>query len=64
MPYWATLLAIVRGPKDEAPDAPVDWQVKLLDDLSKAFQGFLDRLQWRELRHFVSVVFDSSVYWT
>ena len=51
IPYWATLLALVKPPPAlENPDAPVNWSHKLLDDFCKQFQGFVDKLEWREMR--------------
>ncbi len=51
IPYWATLLALVKPPLSlDNPDAPINWPHKLLDDFCKQFQGFVDKLQWREMR--------------
>ena len=50
IPYWATL-ALVKPPLSlDNLDAPINWPHKLLDDFCKQFQGFVDKLQWREMR--------------
>jgi hypothetical protein len=54
MPYWAVLLCLVIGPKDVETDVP--WPNKILEDLVKNFQSYLDKLKWRELRHYVSAM--------
>lgn len=51
MPLWATLLMLVSAPPLEEPDT--EWRHAILEDLVKKFQGFLDKLKWREIRLFV-----------
>ncbi|KIM25191.1 hypothetical protein M408DRAFT_331298 [Serendipita vermifera MAFF 305830] len=48
MPYWAVLLSLVTGPTNVESDVP--WPNKILEDLVKNFQSYLDKLKWRELR--------------
>jgi len=61
IPYWATLLALVKPPLSlDNPDAPVNWPHKLLDDFCKQFQGFVDKLQWREMRLCVRLLVSQS----
>jgi hypothetical protein len=58
MPYWAVLLCLVTGPTDVETDVP--WPNKVLEDLVKNFQSYLDKLKWRELRLYVSTLISFS----
>jgi hypothetical protein len=40
---------------EEEVESEVSLPTKILDDLVKTYQGYLDKLKWREIRLFVSI---------
>lgn len=60
IPFYAALLLSLYNTPDSAPDsAPADEPVlgrAILEDFWKGFQGYLDKVAWRETRLCVRLV--------
>lgn len=60
IPFYAALLLSLYNTPDSAPDsAPADELVlgrAILEDFWKGFQGYLDKVAWRETRLCVRLV--------
>jgi nuclear cap-binding protein subunit 1 len=55
IPYYAALLRSLYNPPEMAEsDSPVLGR-QILEDFWKGFQGYLDKVAWRETRQCVSV---------
>lgn len=52
IPHYAALLRFLHFPTNGL-EFPESFGKQVLDDLWKAFQAFLDKLMWREVRLFV-----------
>lgn len=60
-PYYAALLRLLHEPSETAPaDQPLGRLI--LEDFWKGFQGYLDKVAWRETRLCVSLQLFNDIY--